>query len=245
MNQPNPPYGPQQPDPYGHGPGQPDPYGQQYEVSYPTGPSYGPQYGGQPGPQPGPYGGQPGPGGYGPPPQRSKLPIWIATGLVVALAAGLGLFFLLRDDDSGNGTEAGSSTTVSAPGPEEVTMSFFEAVDAMDEEGMKDNARGEVEDDIDDIMDGEVQDLGVTFSEGNATDSATKEVDDVELAVVIWELDELPDDIPADQAELAVALLDDGDGFRICQIDAPYESDAKDVLEEFELTYEDDCAYTG
>lgn len=244
MNQPYPPYGPQQPGPYGQGssqPGpysQPVPYAQQYDVAYPTNQGYGQPYAG------GPTGSAL--GGYGPPPpQRSKLPIWIALGVVVALAAGIGLFFLLRDGDSGGGTASGPSTTVSAPGPEEVTKSFFEAVDAMDEKGMQENARGEVEDDIEQIMDGGAEDLGISFSDGSATDSVTKEVDDIELAVVIWELQNLPDDFPSDQGELTVFLLDDGDGFKICQIDTPYGPEAKDVLEDFELSYEEECAYTG
>lgn len=245
MNQPHPPYGPQQPGPYDQGPGRQDPYGQQYDVSYPSAPGFGQPYGsGQPGPHGGGYGTPPPPpGGYGAPPP-SKLPIWIALGVVVALAAGIGLFFLLRDGDSG-GTTAGGSTTVSAPGPEEVTKSFFEAVDAMDEKGMKENARGEVEDDIQSIMDGDAEDLGVIFSEGQVIDSTSKEVDDVELAVVIWELDEMPEDVPAGDTGLAVMLLDEGDGYQVCQIDAPYGPEADEVLDDFELSYEEDCEYTG
>lgn len=211
---------------------------------YPPAPGYGPPGQYPPG-GPAPYGAaqqQPGypQNGYGPPPKKSNLPIWIAAGLVLALGIGVGLFFLLRGDDSG-GSGPGPQA---APTPKEVTKSFFTAVDARDEEGMLDNARGDVEGDIDLIMSGEADALGLKFADGQSTDDAAKKVDDVELAVVVWKLNDVPDDLDTDEAELGVALLDDGDGFEVCAIDDVNGSSAKEILEEFEGEFETACDYT-
>lgn len=111
--QPNPGYGP--PQNYG----QPQ-YGQ---------PQYGPPQGyGQPQYGPPQYGPPPGyaqqyQAGYGPPQQpKSKLP-WIVTASVVVLVAiGLTLFFVLR----------GGSATTSSATPEQVTQAFVDAAKKQD-----------------------------------------------------------------------------------------------------------------
>lgn len=221
---------PYPPGPNGQGPHQP--YADQYEVSYPpqTGhPQQSQGYG------PPPAGQHPQPG-----PQRSKAPIWIAAGLVLALAIGLTVYFLVR---GGSGGEK-KGETEAAPTPEEITKTFFTAVDAKDEQGMKDAARGDVEGDIDEIMDGGAETLGVEFAKGKSTDDAAKKTDGVDLAVVVWELEDIPDDLDPGEVSLGVGLLDDGDGYQVCKIDETDGASAKDILQEFEDEYEEVCDYS-
>lgn len=233
MNQ---PYDPSSPyhEQYG-GPYEPQAYGSQ---------GYGPA---QPG---GGYAGvgQPGPGqpGYGypqppPPPQppRSKLPIILAAGLVVVLAIGVTLFLVLRDGDStaggnGGGKEPGGSS------PVEVTAQFFEAVDAVDEKVMNEIARGDMEDDVDDIIAQGGTDE-VAFASGQVVDDASTKIDNVEIAVVVWDLTDVPDDLG--ETTLAVGLLDDGDGYQVCHIDDATSGGIDDMLDEWADEFEEYCDY--
>jgi hypothetical protein len=222
MNQ---PYDPQTPygdrygggnESYGNGAGPQQHYGQ-------------PEYGQQPdhGRQ-GAYG-QPAQGGYGfghpaqppshsPQPPKSKVPIAIAAGLVAVLGIGVTLFLVLRDDSTTGGGGGGRPT---AP---EITAQFFQAVDDVDEDGMQAVARGDVLDDIEDIVDQGGTDV-VTFTDGELIADRSKQTDDVEVAIVVWELD---DPTESDSSiQLSVGLLDDGDGYKVCYIDDPSDDIGK------------------
>lgn len=226
MNQPYQPGNPYGHDPYPNEPyGQADPYAQQYDVAYPAQQPYQAQ-------QPAQYAG---PGQQ--PPKKSNLPMFIAAGLVVALAIGLTLFFVLRDDSK----ETAGGDPSSLPTSKEVTESFFKAVDAKDEDKMRKLGRGDVEGDIDNIMDADT--TAVKFGDGKVIDSALKKVDGIRLAVVTWLVNDPPDG-QEDDAELAVALLDDGDGFQICKIDGSDGDSANETMSNFETDYESDCEYS-
>lgn len=215
-------------------PYRPDPYGQQYEVSYPPPPGYG-------GPPPSVHGSWPAPQQQ-PAHSRSKLPILVAAGVALLLVIGLTLFFVLRDSSATAGGGAPGKA-----GPKSVVKSFFVAVDKLDEGDLKKYARGDLEDDLDDIMDGGAQQSGVEFANGTASDLATKKTDGLHLAVVLWSLDDVPDYVDSDDFALVVALLDEGDGFQICKIESLEggTESAADLLEEFEYDYESTCDYNG
>ena len=99
----------------------------------------------------------------------------------------------------------------------------------------------DVEGDIDNIMDADT--TAVKFGDGKVTDSALKKVDGIRLAVVTWLVNDPPDG-QEDDAELAVALLDDGDGFQICKIDGSDGDSANETMSNFETDYESDCEYS-
>jgi len=167
--------------------------------------------------------------------------VWIAAGVIVALAVGLSAFFLFREGDgktaAGKPGSAGQDRTA-----EQVTKAFFEAVDDLDEKAMKDVTRGEVRDEIKYIMKSGGNTYGVVFGDGKVTDTADKQVGDASLAVVIWEVVlDLPD-VPSEAGELAVALLDDGDGFKICAVQED-TVDAEEAMEEFAGDFEEICDY--
>lgn len=100
---PTPGPGPQ--NPYAAPPGQPGPSGGQ-PGPYSTGPqqSFGQSPYSAPPPGPGgPYG--------GPPPAKSKLPLFIALGVVAALVIGAIVFFVTRDKDTDQDTTEGTTTS--------------------------------------------------------------------------------------------------------------------------------------
>ncbi|WP_153505970.1 hypothetical protein [Cumulibacter manganitolerans] len=209
-----------------------------YEVSYPPpaprvpGPvppsSYGTPYGAS-------YGARPASAA------RSRAPLGIAALAVLALAVGLTVLLLLRSPARVSGTGA-AATTGGASAAEQVTAEFFAAVDEKDEGAMKDRGRGDILEDIEMIVDGEPVPDGLHFAEGSATESTTAAVDGVRIAAVAWELDDPPEGI-TDDATLTVRLLDDGDGYRICDIDGSGSASVAGVLKGFENEYEDICDY--
>lgn len=192
-----------------------------------------------------PPGGQ---GGFGsdpgqPQPPRSKVPMLVAAGLVVALAIGVTLFLVLRDDPK---TPGGGGTA--APSAAEITGQFFQAVDDVDENDMKKVARGDMLDDIQEIID-EGGTEQVKFTDGESIADAAKQVDDVEIAVVVWELTDVPVG-ESDTIQLEVGLLDDGDGFKVCHIkdsdaliDAGDDEAAGGLVDDWAAEYAEHCAY--
>ena len=107
--------------PADHGPAAPDPpqYGPQYPQygpQYPQEPQYGPQYPQTPpyAPQPYPYAAYPVAGQPGPPRKRNLIWIWIAAGVVAAVAVALLVVFLNRDKHPAEEKTAGRSLTAPA-----------------------------------------------------------------------------------------------------------------------------------
>lgn len=166
------------------------------------------------------YGQAPNQYGHGqqpPRPPKSRLPIFIAAGLVVVLAIGVTLFLVLRDDAKTAGGGGGGNDLPTAP---EITTQFFQAVDDVDEDAMSAIARGDVLDDVDEIIEQGGTDL-VTFADGELIADGAKQVDDVGIAVVVWEIEDPTES--QNSFQLSVGLLDedDGDGYKVCYIDDP------------------------
>ena len=238
---PNDPYGQQpaygqQPDPYGQSYGQQQPaYGQQpYDQSYGQQPAYGQPYDQQYGYGPG------GPGGPGgPPPKKSKLPIFIALGVVVLLAVGVTLFLVLRDGDNEAGPDGGT-TTSSAPAPptdtdaEQTAYTFFEAVDNKDTATLDAMTRGEVVDDLAGLEDSD--DVDIEFSTGKAIEWEVSEVDEGTLGFVAWEMF-----YQGESGTLFVLMLSEKSeypDFKVCAVEA---SDENYTLSDFEAEYDFRC----
>lgn len=237
MNQPYDPYydqnqnGYQQPQypaqqPY---PG-PSPYGQQpaYGSPQPSHGGYG-EYGG--------YGAPPPPGGG-----KSKLPVIIAAVAVVLVAAAVVLFFVLRDDkksNEGDGPDPEPSTSVTAEDAEEVAQEFLAAADDKDADALKSVTSGVARDEIDSIVEDE-EDLNLTSGDYHQ-DTEITEVEDGHIAIVYWELV-----VDGESGVLAGLMYaeQDGDGFKVCNIDAQAIADVDQLttLQEWEQDYKQDCA---
>ncbi|GAB3295950.1 hypothetical protein EK0264_14655 [Epidermidibacterium keratini] len=245
---------PQNPnDPYGQQPGQPygQPYGQQPSSPYDQ--SYDQQYG-QPPQQP--YGqpydqqsyGQPyeqqygyGPAGpSGAPPKKSKAPIFIALGVVLLLAVGVTLFFVLRDNDNEADGGGGGTSTSSAPPPptssdaENLAADFFQAVDDKDTATLDGMTRGEVVDDLSGIEDS--GDINFDFASGEAANAETASVEEGTLAVVDWQLTD-----SGETASLYVLMLSETSEypeFKVCAVES---NDDSYSMSDFEQEYDFRC----
>ena len=177
------------------------------------------------------------PPAYSPPP--SKLPMLVAAALVLVLAVGVTLFLVLRDERT---VAAGGGGQPDTPSAIEVTQQFFQAVDDVDEKGMTEIARGDINDDIQDIVEQGGTDE-VTFADGTLVDDGSKTVDDVKVAVVLWGLADVPGEYGGD-LELSVGLLDDGDGYRVCSIDDdPGAGSIDELVVAWADEFEDYCDY--
>lgn len=171
-------------------------------------------------------------------PRSSWLPIYLASALVLLLAIGVTLFLALRDDAT---TSGGPEPVPDAPSAVDVTKAFLVAVDDQDEPAVKGMSRGEVLEELDEVL--SAQDYDIVLASGNLLDDAQKEVGDVEIAVVLWEVVDVPEDLADQETNLAVSLLDEGDGYQVCYVDDADGKSITTLMSQWEDDFAQSCDY--
>ncbi|WP_166741640.1 hypothetical protein [Cumulibacter soli] len=157
---------------------------------------------------------------------------------MLVLAIVVALILVLRDPSTKAGAPAGSGPGGESD-PAEVTQSVMTALDDGDASAIAELSRGEVVVQLEQILDSGT--MGVTFGTGHVLDETSEDVDDGQIAIVVWEVVDVPTELDTYETYLVVGLLDDGDGYQVCHIDDPMGESTSSLMSDWEDDYEMAC----